>query len=333
VSLRALLLTRTGEDAPDAEVVTLDDDALPEGEVTIDVTHSSLNYKDALVLAGAPGLVRTYPHVPGIDLAGTVRSSTSVAVPVGADVLVTGCSLGERHWGGMAERARVPADWVIVRPEGLGAERAMALGTAGFTAQLALDVLRSDDVGPQDGPVLVTGATGGVGALAVHLLAQAGFEVTAATGRAGDPDARRMLTSLGAAEVIARSMLEDAADRTLGSARYVGVVDVAGGRVLAGALTLVRPRGVVAVCGLAADRTLVTTVMPFILRGVSLRGIDSVLHPVGERPEVWRRLSGAVDRGALEGLTRTIGLAEVPAASRRLLAEGGRGRTVVDCRR
>jgi acrylyl-CoA reductase (NADPH) len=334
MSVQALVLRAhpdgTPTSRPSVTVEQLDDTDLPDADVTIDVTHSSLNYKDALVVTGAPGLVRTFPHVPGIDLAGRVVASRVPDVAVGSDVLVTGCWLGERHWGGMATRARVPAGWVVTRPDGCDARRAMALGTAGFTAQLAVDALTHGGVAPGDGPVLVTGASGGVGAIAVMLLAHAGHEVEAATGRADDPAAVELLQELGAARVIHRSEVADAADRALGTARWAGVVDVAGGATLAGALAQTRPSGVVAACGLADDTRLATTVMPFIIRGVTLAGIDSVLHPVPSRPAVWQRLHDTIDAALLARITRTVGLGDVEAASRQLLTAGGHGRTVVD---
>jgi acrylyl-CoA reductase (NADPH) len=331
VTFTALLLRRDDESAPPTVAIeTVDDAALPEGEVIVEVTHSSINYKDALVLAGSPGLVRTYPHVPGIDLAGTVASSEDAAFASGDDVLVTGCWLGERHWGGMATRARVPASWLVARPAGLDARRAMALGTAGFTAQLCVDALIHGGVTPEAGPVLVTGATGGVGSIAVLLLAHAGFEVEAATGSAGDDAVDALLTGLGAARTVPREEVSGAAGRALAGARWAGVVDVAGGTTLAGALAQTRPHGVVAACGLAEDTTLSTTVMPFIIRGVTLAGIDSVLHPMPARPAVWQRLHAAVDTDALEVLTTTVALAEVPARAAELLERGVRGRTVVD---
>jgi acrylyl-CoA reductase (NADPH) len=331
VTFTALLLRRDDESAPPTVAIeTLDDSALPEGEVTIDVTHSSINYKDALVLAGSPGLVRTYPHVPGIDLAGTVAASEDPAFAPGDAVLVTGCWLGERHWGGMTTRARVPSDWVVARPVGLDAHRAMAFGTAGFTAQLCVDALIRGDVGPADGPVLVTGATGGVGSLAVLLLARAGFEVEAATGSAGDTDVDALLTGLGAARTLPREEVSGAAGRALAGARWAGVVDVAGGATLAGALAQTRPHGVVAACGLTDDTVLATTVMPFIIRGVTLAGIDSVLHPMHARGGVWQRLHDAVDPTLLQGLTTTVPLTDVPPRAAELLDRGVRGRTVVD---
>jgi acrylyl-CoA reductase (NADPH) len=333
MTFTALVLRRDDPEAsPTVAVETLDDSLLPDGEVTVDVTHSSINYKDALVLAGRPGLVREHPHVPGIDLAGTVRSSDDPAFAPGDEVLVTGCWLGERHWGGMADTARVPGAWLVRRPAGMDARRAMALGTAGFTAQLAVDTLERGGVRPGDGPVLVTGATGGVGAVAVMLLAHAGHEVEASTGSSGDTDVDALLADLGATRTLPREEVSGAAGRALGSARWAGVVDVAGGATLAGALAQTRPRGVVAACGLADDAALSTTVMPFIVRGVTLVGIDSVLHPVPERPAVWARLHATVDPALLERITTTVGLADVPARAATLLATGVRGRTVVDTR-
>lgn len=331
MTVTALVIRR---EAPDTSVHVaveqLDDSQLPPGEVTIDIARSSLNYKDALILEGRPGLVREHPHVPGIDLAGTVTASDDPSLVPGDEVLVTGCWLGERHWGGMATRARVPAAWVVRRPAGMDAQRAMALGTAGFTAQLAVDALVRGGVRDVDGPVLVTGASGGVGSIAVLLLAAAGYEVEAASGSADDPAVTALLTDLGAARTVARAEVSAAAGRALGTARWAGVVDVAGGTTLAGALAQTRPRGIVAACGLAQDSALTTTVMPFIIRGITLTGIDSVLHPVPERTEVWDRLHAVVDRSRLERLTTTVGLADVPARAATLLAGGVRGRTVVD---
>ncbi len=345
-TLRALMLRRPDTDpttsaAPTTDTPTtsapttaaveeLDISALPERAVTIAVTRSSLNYKDALVLAGHPGLVRDHPHVPGIDLAGTVEASSDPAWSPGDEVLVTGCWLGERHWGGMATRARVPAEWVVALPTGMDAQRAMALGTAGFTAQLAVDALLAGGVRPEGGPVLVTGASGGVGAIAVMVLAAAGFEVDASTGSSGDPAAQALLGDLGAARILPREDVSGAAQRPLASARWAGVIDVAGGATLAGALAQTRPRGVVAACGLADDTTLATSVMPFIVRGIQLAGIDSVLHPVELRADVWARLHAAVPDELLMRITTTVTLDDVPARAAALLDGHAPGRTVVD---
>ena len=343
---RALVLRRDDPDAaPTVSIEPLDDGGRIPGATTsdaddggdpagawldIDVARSSLNYKDALVLAGHPGLVRASPHVPGIDLAGTVAASDDPDLPVGTEVLATGWWIGERHAGGMSTRARVRAGWTVVRPDGMDAQRAMALGTAGFTAQLAVDALTDGGVTPEDGPVLVTGATGGVGTVAVMLLARAGFEVEASTGRAGDPEVEALLAALGAARTIGRADVSDAARRPLASARWAGVVDVAGGTTLAGALAATRARGVVAVCGLVDDAALTTTVMPLIVRGVRIVGIDSVLHPAHARPAVWARLHDGVDAGLLASITTTVALDDVSARARDLLAGATRGRTVVD---
>jgi acrylyl-CoA reductase (NADPH) len=326
-SVRALVLTQDGPVTAQVRVLAAAD--LPAGEVEIAVTHSSLNYKDALIVTGAAGLVRDYPHVPGIDLAGTVLASSDVSIAVGSDVLVTGCWLGERHWGGMATRAHVPADWVVQRPDGMDAARAMSLGTAGFTAQLALDALVRGGVEPTSGPVLVTGATGGVGSIAVHLLSRAGYEVVASTGRT---DAAAVLRDLGATRIVARRDVEDDAQRPLVSARWAGAIDVVGGATLAGVLAATGPRGIVAACGLADAPTLTTTVMPFIVRGVTLVGIDSVLHPMSMRADVWRRLHDTVDAELLATVTTTITLDDVVDRATALLRDGGRGRTLVEVR-
>lgn len=331
MTFTALVIRRDDADAAvETAIERLDDARLPAGEVTIDVARSSLNYKDALILAGRPGLVRDHPHVPGIDLAGTVTSSDDPRFTPGDEVLVTGCWLGERTWGGMATRARVPGAWVVRRPAGMDAQRAMALGTAGFTAQLAVDALAHGGVRPDHGPVLVTGATGGVGTIAILLLAAMGHEVEASTGSAGDPEVESLLADLGAARTVPRQEVSEAAGRSLASARWAGVVDVAGGATLAGALAQTRPRGVVAACGLADATTLATSVMPFIIRGITLSGIDSVLFPVPDRDDVWTRLHAAADATLLERITTTIALDAVPERAARLLEQGVRGRTVVD---
>jgi acrylyl-CoA reductase (NADPH) len=327
---RALFLTRESDGPVTACVSELDDTALPDGDVTIDVDCSSLNYKDAMIIAGHPGLVRDYPHVPGIDLAGTVRSSDVAEFRPGDEVLVTGCWLGERHWGGMATRARVPVSFVVRRPGGMDARRAMALGTAGFTAQLSVDALMRGGALEGDAPVLVTGASGGVGSLSVHLLAQLGVDVVASTGRSGDETAVAALRALGASTVIDRSEVTAAATRQLASARWAGVVDVAGGATLAGALAQTAQRGIVAACGLVDDVSLVTSVMPFIVRGVTLVGIDSVLHPMQDRPNVWRRLHDTVDDDVLQRLTTVIPLEGAADHARRLLAGQTSGRVVID---
>jgi acrylyl-CoA reductase (NADPH) len=311
-------------------VQTLARSRLAQSPVEVAIEHSSLNYKDALIITGQGGLVDTYPHVPGIDLAGTIvaidAGDETSGWSVGDEVLVTGCALGERHWGGMATRARVDPAWLVPRPHGLDTWQAMALGTAGLTAQLCVEALADGGVLPGDGPVLVTGASGGVGSLAVRLLAHAGYAVEAVSG---DAASTGRLTELGALRIHPREVVLAAADRPLATARWAGAIDVAGGPMLAGVLAQITYGGVVASCGLAASSTLATTVMPFILRGITLRGIDSVRYPVTERAERWRRLQASIDPAALAAMTTTVGLAEVPAMAASLLAGRHFGRTVV----
>lgn len=331
MTVTALVIRRDDPDsAVRVAVEQFDDVQLPDDEVMIDVERSSINYKDALVIAGRPGFVREFPHVPGIDLAGTVATSTVPEFGPGDRVLVTGCSLGERHWGGLATRARVPASWVVRRPSSMDAQRAMALGTAGFTAQLALDVIVDGGVRPDDGPILVTGATGGVGTIAVMILAAAGYEVDASTGSSADPAAQDLLRKIGATRILPREDVSSAAGRALASGRWAGAIDVAGGDTLAGALAQTLPRGIVVACGLADAAALTTTVMPFIIRGVSLTGIDSALFPVPDRDAVWERLHASVAAKSLDLLTTTVGLNEVAARAMTLLEQGVRGRTVVN---
>jgi len=311
-------------------VQTLPRDRLPPFPVEVAVGYSSLNYKDALIITGAGRLIDTYPHVPGIDLAGTIiaidASAGTSPWSIGDEILVTGCTLGEEHWGGMATRARVDPTWLVLRPDGLDAWQAMALGTAGLTAQLCVEALVDGGVLPSDGPVLVTGASGGVGSLAVHLLAQADYEVEAVTGDAANA---ARLADLGAARTHPRELVLAGADRPLATARWAGAIDVAGGPMLAGVLAQIEYGGVVASCGLAASSALTTTVMPFILRGITLRGIDSVRFPVTERTRRWRHLQASIDPAVLATVTRTVGLADAPAAAARLLAGESFGRTVI----
>ncbi len=334
-AVRALLLERDADGPVRARVTELD--ALPggplpaPGEVEVAVSHSSLNFKDALIVTGAgAGLVAASPHVPGIDLAGTVVAVgpdvDPAVVTVGDEVLATGCWLGERRWGGMSTRARVPAAALVRRPADLDAAHAMALGTAGLTARLCVDALERGGVAPGSGTVLVTGASGGVGSLAVHLLARAGHTVAAATRSA---DAAGRLADLGASEVVPSDEVAAGAGRALASARWAGVVDVVGGPVLAGALVATAPRGVVVTCGIAGGRRLEVDLAPFFAREVVLAGIDSVQHPMSERPALWERLAADVGPEVLDRITTTVGLAEVAGAAAALLAHGGRGRTVV----
>ena len=306
---------------------TLDESQLPEGEVTVRVEYSTLNYKDGMILQGQGRLVRTYPHVPGVDFAGTVERSSSPEFKAGDPVLLTGWRVGELHWGGYAERARVKAEWLVRRPDGLSAQRAMAIGTAGFTAMLAATALEKHGLHPSAGDVLVTGAAGGVGSVAVTLLAKLGYRVVASTGR---PELRDYLTGLGAAELIDRGELSAKPTRPLDRERWAGAIDAVGGATLATILTQLKYRGSVAACGLAGGSDLPATVIPFLLRGVNLLGIDSVMCPRDERIEAWSRLVRDLPMERLDAMTETVPLSGVPELAPRILAGATRGRLVID---
>ena len=276
-SFRALVLhEENGKVVPRLE--SLDESRLPPGEVTVRVEYSTLNYKDGMILQGQGRLVRQYPHVPGIDFAGTVEESASPEFKPGDPVILTGWRVGELHWGGYAERARVKADWLVHRRAGLSAKQAMAIGTAGFTAMLALLALERHGLKQDVGEVLVTGASGGVGGVAVSLLAALGYRVVASTGR---PELRDYLESLGAAELIDRAALAAKPTRPLDRERWAGAIDAVGGNTLATILTQLKYRASVAACGLAGGSELPASVIPFLLRGVNLLGIDSVMCPQG----------------------------------------------------
>jgi acrylyl-CoA reductase (NADPH) len=304
---------------------TLSGAQLPEGDVTVAVTHSALNYKDGLILKGLGGLVRNYPHVPGIDFAGTVIESQSSKFKPGNAVLLTGWRVGETQWGGYAECARVSGDWLLKLPKGLDAFHAMALGTAGLTAMLAVAALEEGGVASESGEVLVTGANGALGSIAIALLARAGFKVVAATGRT---DAADRLRALGAAEVIGRAELAAPA-RPLLSARWAGCIDAVGGAALPAVLAGMRYGGVVASCGNAGGNELATTVLPFILRGVKLIGIDSVMCPLPMRQAAWRRLAKGMPASVLDTLSSSISLDQVPGFADKILAGQTAGRVVV----
>lgn len=315
------------DDGVAAAIGELDEDALPDGEVTVAVRYSDLNYKDGMILKGIGRLVRTYPHVPGIDLAGTVTASSAPDISVGDEILVTGYRMGEIRWGGFAERARVPADWVVRIPDGLDAYRAMALGTAGFTAMIAVMALEDAGLSPGAGEVLVTGANGGVGSVAVILLAALGYEVVASTGRMETADD---LKALGAATAIDRAELAAEPRRPLASERWAGAVDAVGGTTLASILTGLKYGASVAACGLAGGNALNTTVIPFLLRGVNLLGIDSVMCPRGRREEAWRRLAAELPMDRIDAVSRTVPLDALPDLADRILKGQTRGRVVVD---
>jgi acrylyl-CoA reductase (NADPH) len=323
---RALVLEEN-EGKVEASVQTLDDSRLPDGDVTVDVAWSDLNYKDGMVLKGIGRLVRTYPHVPGIDFAGTVSRSDSPDFKPGDKVVLTGWRVGEAHWGGYAERARVKSDWLVPLPDGLDAKDAMTLGTAGFTAMLAVMALAEHGVAPGSGPVLVTGGGGGVGGVAIALLAAHGYEVHASTGRAELAD---YLTGLGAGEIVPRAELAELPKRPLASERWAGAIDAVGGNTLAALLTQIKYGGAVAACGLAGGAELSTTVLPFLLRGVNLLGIDSVMCPGPRRVAAWAAIADKMPRDALGALAETATLEELPGLADKILKGGVRGRVIVD---
>jgi len=324
-SFPALVATKEG-DAVRRELTNLDASQLPPGAVTVRVRYSSVNYKDALAVSPKGNVARISPLVPGIDLAGEVIDSSDPLVSVGSEVIVHGHDLGVAHHGGFAAYARMPAEWVVPLPDGLTVRQAMALGTAGFTAALSVARLQEHGSKPQDGPVLVLGASGGVGATAVAILASAGYEVHAATGK----DRGELLRALGASEVLTREETSADSKRPLEGQRWAGCVDPVGGASLAYALRTLRYGGAVASSGLTGGVELRTTVLPFILRSASLLGIDSVQAPMAERRRTWERLAGDLRPGGLdEHLTREVALDEVDALLDGVLAGQGAGRTVV----
>lgn len=308
------------------ELGEIPDQELPEGEVTVSVDFSTLNYKDSLAITGASPVVRKSPMVPGIDLAGTVEASEDQRFAGGDRVLVNGWGLGETHWGGLAQKARLRADWLVRIPTAFSAQQAMAIGTAGYTAMLCVLALERQGVTPESGEVLVTGAAGGVGSIAIALLSASGYTVVASTGRAQEAD---YLRSLGAASIIEREQFTEPG-RPLAKERWAGAIDTVGSHTLANVCAATRYGGSVAACGLAQGMDLPTTVMPFILRGITLVGIDSVYCPMPLRLEAWTRLASDLSSEKLEQMTRVISLAEALAAAPEQLAGRVRGRIVVD---
>jgi acrylyl-CoA reductase (NADPH) len=312
-------------DAVTSDLVDIEESSLPEGDVLIDVAYSTLNYKDALAITNSGPVVRQFPMVPGIDLAGTVTESSRDDVPVGTKVVLNGWGVGEKHWGGLAQKARVNGDWLVPLPDNIDMQQAMAIGTAGYTAMLCVMKLEQLGVTPDKGEILVTGAAGGVGSVAIAVLAKLGYQVVALSGRAHEAD---YLKSLGASEIMPREQMTEAG-KPLDKARWAGVVDVVGSQVLANACATTQYGGVVTACGLAGGMDLPATVAPFILRGVTLAGIDSVMCPRATRMEAWQRLSQDLDLAKLESMTQTVSLDEVKQKAEALLAGSVRGRVVV----
>jgi len=300
-------------------------DQLPEGDVTVRVRCSTLNYKDALAITGKAPVVRKFPMVPGIDLAGVVEQSDHPGFRAGDGVVLNGWGVGEVHWGGLAEYARLKGDWLVPLEPAFSPEQAMSIGTAGYTAMLCVMALEKHGVTPDSGEILVTGAAGGVGSVAVAILAKLGYAVVAMTGRPAEAD---YLKSLGASRIVDRGDYS-APGRPLAREQWAGAVDVAGGQVLANVCAAMKYRGVVAACGLAGGMEFPATVAPFILRGVTLAGIDSVMCPKPERIEAWRRLARDLDPALLSSMTQRVALADVVPAAERLIAGAVRGRIIV----
>ena len=313
------------EETQSVSLSQVSDTDLPEGDVLVDVAYSTLNYKDALAITGAGPVVRSFPMVPGIDYSGTVAESNHPEFKVGDTVVLNGWGVGEKHWGGLAKRARVSGDWLIHLPDGISLRQAMAIGTAGYTAMLCVLALEKNGVTPESGEVLVTGAAGGVGSVATALLAARGYTVAAVTGRAEEHD---YLKSLGATSIINREELTGKV-RPLAKERWAAAIDVAGSTVLANVLAGIKYGGTVAACGLAAGMDLPTSVAPFILRGVTLAGVDSVMVPKERRIEAYKRLASDLDMDKLESMVTEVALTDVIETAPKFLEGKVRGRIVV----
>ncbi len=324
---KALIVEKDDEGKTHAAVQEIGADRLPEGEVTVAVEYSTVNYKDGLCIGPGGGLVRTYPHVPGIDFAGTVEASDDPRYAAGDKVVLTGWRVGEAYWGGYAEKARVKADWLVPLPEGLTTRQAMAVGTAGFTAMLAVMALEDHGLRPGGGPVLVTGAAGGVGSVATAILAKLGHEVAAVTGR---PETAEYLTGLGATQIVPREELAETVKRPLESETWAGCVDAVGGAMLARVLGQMNYGASVAAVGLAGGAGLPATVIPFLLRGVNLLGIDSVMQPYENRVRAWERVARDLPMAKLEAMIQPATLADLPELGAAILKGGVKGRVVVD---
>lgn len=323
-TFRALMVQK-GDKAPIVEFNDLTENDLMEGDVTVAVSHSTVNYKDGLALTGAAPVVRQWPLVPGIDFVGTVTKSDNADFAPGDQVVLNGWGVGEAHFGGYAERARVKGDWLVPLPDGITPAHAMAIGTAGYTAMLCVLALEKAGVTPDKGDILVTGAAGGVGSVAIALLAKLGYRVVASTGRASE---EAYLKSLGAAEIIDRNELSSPG-RPLGKERWAAAVDAVGSHTLANVLSQIKYDGVVAACGLAQGPDLPASVMPFILRGVTLKGVDSVMLPKERRIEAWNRLAKDLDFAKLDAMIVNASLDEVPALGQSIIEGKVRGRVVV----
>ena len=310
-----------------AAVEKISTDQLPEGNVVVNVEYSTVNYKDGLCIGPGGGLVREYPHVPGIDFAGTIESSDDPRYSAGDSVVLTGWRVGEVHWGGYAQKARVNADWLVPLPSGLSSRQAMAVGTAGFTAMLAVTALEDHGLQPDQGPVLVTGAAGGVGSVATAILANLGYEVAAVTGR---PETEEYLRALGATQIVPREEINETVKRPLERETWAGCVDAVGGDMLARVLGQMKYGGSVSAVGLAGGAGLPATVIPFLLRGVNLLGIDSVMQPYDNRLRAWERIAKDLPMDKLEAMIHPATLSDLPALGKDILKGQVKGRVVVD---
>ncbi len=327
MSFNALLVEKDDEGRTHAGVREIDDSRLPDGDVTVAVEYSTLNYKDGLCIGPGGGLVREYPHVPGIDFAGTVETSSDPRYAAGDRVVLTGWRVGEVWWGGYAQRARVKADWLVPLPEGLETRDAMAVGTAGLTAMLAINALEEHGLEPGNGPVLVTGAAGGVGSVATAILAHLGYEVAAVTGR---PETADYLAGLGATTIVPRETINETVKRTLERETWAGCVDAVGGSMLARVLGQLKYGAAVSAVGLAGGADLPASVIPFLLRGVNLLGIDSVMRPYDDRYTAWARIARDLPLDKLRGMVVPATLSDLPQLGRDILKGRVRGRVVVD---
>ena len=327
MSFKALLVEKDDEGKTSASVQNLEEDRLPEGDVTVAVEYSTLNYKDGLCIGPGGGLVRNYPHVPGVDFAGRVESSDDPRYKPGDAVVLTGWRVGEVWWGGYAQKARVKADWLVELPEAISTRDAMAIGTAGFTAMLAVMALEDHGMKPGQGPVLVTGAAGGVGSVATAILANLGYEVAAVTGR---PETADYLKSLGATQIVPREEINEPVKRPLESESWAGCVDAVGGPMLARVLGQMKYGASVAAVGLAGGAQLPATVIPFLLRGVNLLGIDSVMKPYEDRKRAWGRLASDLPLEKLHAMIQPATLEDLPQLGAAILKGQVKGRVVVD---
>lgn len=327
MSFKALVVEKDEDGKTSAAIKTISEADLPEGNVTVAVEYSTVNYKDGLCIGPGGGLVRNYPHVPGIDFSGTVESSDDDRYAPGDKVVLTGWRVGEAHWGGYSQKARVNADWLVHLPEGVTTKQAMAVGTAGFTSMISVIALENHGLKPGNGPVLVTGAAGGVGSVATAILANLGYEVAGVTGR---PETANYLKSLGATQIVPRDEINEVIKRPLEKETWAGCIDAVGGEMLARVMGQMMHGGSIASVGLAGGAALPATVIPFLLRGVNILGIDSVTQPYEKRVEAWQRIATDLPMDKLEDMIVTATLSDLPQLGKDILKGQIKGRVVID---